>query len=306
MNNRMYKLVVVVGFILVNNFPVTAQESRNVTDLRQVALDWTEKRTLHSGNVGQDYEILVSLPKSYSRNNDSYPVIYLLDAYRAFFIMKGCLDLFTIPSPRIPEVILVGIGYGGKDEEALLNWTIGRTRDLTPAKSSAVEEGIRNTFAKAGYPELSVTTGGASHFLEFMKDELIPFIESNYKVDRNARILAGYSYGGLFALYVLFKDPVLFDKYFIGSPTIDYENGIIYGFESDFATNFTGLRAEVFLTSGELEKETARNLEILRERLLYRNYEGLYLETFIFPGENHLSCYPAAISRALIELFNNK
>jgi len=39
--------------------------------------------------------------------------------------------------------------------------------------------------------------------------------------------------------------------------------------------------------------------------LLSRNYKSLKLETAIFENESHVTCYPAALSRGLVELFNN-
>ncbi len=43
----------------------------------------------------------------------------------------------TAPSPILPEVILVGIGYGGEGIHARLNWALGRVRDYTPVQDTA-------------------------------------------------------------------------------------------------------------------------------------------------------------------------
>lgn len=164
---------------------------------------------------------------------------------------------------------------------------------------------MKNTIARAGTPGVEVVTGGAPRFLGFLKEELIPFVESNYRIDRNSRLLAGYSFGGLFAMYVLFHEPGLFDKYFIGSPSLSYGEGAAFSYEASNAVNHSGLKAEVFMSAGELEKTTAENIGKMSELLLNRNYSDFFLETYIFPRENHVSCYPAAMSRTLIELFNN-
>ena len=42
------------------------------------------------------------------------------------------------------------------------------------------------------------------------------------------------------------------------------------------------------------------------ERLNSHNYNSLNLEIVIFENESHYTCYPAAMSRGLIELFNNE
>ncbi len=272
----------------------------------EVVFERTESWRIHSAINGQEYELWVSLPAGYHRKDTVYPVIYLTDSYRAFSIMKGCVELFTIPALLIPEVILVGVGYGGHEEKALLRWSTGRTRDLTPVKNAATEAGMKNNIARAGITGVEVTTGGAPVFLDVLKKELIPFIESNYRIDRKSRMLAGYSFGGLFGLYVLFHDPGLFDKYFIGSPSISYGDAVVFRDEAAFAETGSDLDAEVFMSSGELEKNTTENINKLTAILQSRNYPGLYIKTTVFPGENHVTCYPPAISRALLELFGNK
>jgi predicted alpha/beta superfamily hydrolase len=49
------------------------------------------------------------------------------------------------------------------------------------------------------------------------------------------RMLSGNSAGGLFALYALFHDLDFFHKYFIGIPFIQYNDGITFGYEANYA-----------------------------------------------------------------------
>ncbi len=210
-----------------------AQAELSMEEYPEVALERTELRTLHSEIVGQDYEILISLPKTYSSRDTVYPVIFLLDAYRVFSTMKGITDLFTSPFPIIQEVIIVGIGYGGDGQKAMLNWAVGRTRDLTPVKSIATEEYIEKRIENMGITGIDVQTGGAPLFLDFIRNELFPFVESNYRIDTNMRILSGHSFGGLFGLYTLFHDPDMFSKYLIGSPSVAYEDEITLDMKSN-------------------------------------------------------------------------
>jgi len=57
--------------------------------------------------------------------------------------------------------------------------------------------------------------GGADNFKKFMQEELVPFIDSNYRTVKNDRTIAGLSFGGLFAAYVLFAEPSLFQRYIL-------------------------------------------------------------------------------------------
>ena len=43
--------------------------------LKEVVLERTEVRRLHSDFVGQDFELSISLPRSYNNTNSNYPVI---------------------------------------------------------------------------------------------------------------------------------------------------------------------------------------------------------------------------------------
>ena len=216
-----------------------------------ITLERTEILILHSDIVGQDYELYISLPHSYSEGDTSYPVLILLDPYRAFSMVKGFTDALTVPFHIIPEVIIVGIGYGGEGINARLNWALGRVRDYTPVQDASTEEWYEKAIEKAGMRKIDVISGGAPLFLDFIRKELFPFIESNYRIDANERMLSGYSFGGLFGLYALFHDPGLFNKYFIGSPSIHFKDGISFEYESKYANTHSDLKAKVFMSVGE-------------------------------------------------------
>ena len=59
------------------------------------------------------------------------------------------------------------------------------------------------------------------------------------------------------------------------------------------------------MSAGALEIPLAKNMEKMIEMLLSRNYKSLKLESAIFDNKTHVTCYPAALSRSLVELFNN-
>ena len=104
---------------------------------------------------------------------------------------------------------------------------------------------------------------------------------------------------------LLFHDPDLFDKYFIGSPSIGFNEGITFEYESNYAENHKDLNAEVFMSVGEKETTYTKDLKAMAERLNSHNYESLELTTVIFENESHYTCYPAAMSRGLVDLFSN-
>jgi len=306
----MKKIILKLGVLVCSLFlfqnTIIAQILPTIEEHPSVSLERTEIREFQSDIVEQNYELLISLPYSYTTSDTTYPVIFLLDPYRAFSMVKGFTDAMAAPFPILPEVILVGIGYGGKGINARLNYAVGRVRDYSPVQDSTTEQWYENAIEKAGISNVDVISGGAPLFLEFIRNELFPFIESNYHVDTTNRMLSGYSFGGLFGLYVLFHEPGLFNKYFLGSPSINFKDGISLKYESLYANNHTDLKAEVFMSVGTKEEVYIKNLNKMIHQLDSRNYKNLKLETIIFDNENHFTCYPAAMSRGLIELFNNE
>lgn len=297
------KRFILIAFYLLQN--VIAAQSHPIEDVHpKITLERTEIRVLHSDIVGQDYELNISLPFSYAKGNKSYPVIFLLDPSLHFSMMKGLTDLLS-SSQTIPPIILVGIGYGGEGFNTRLNFAVGRLRDYTPSQDASIEEWNEKAIERMGIKDINVITGGAPLFLNFFKNELFPFIESNYRVDIKERMLCGNSYGGLFGLYTLFHEPNLFSKYVIGSPSIQYKDGISLDYESNYAKTHGDLKAEVIMSSGGLEKVTAENMKKMANLLNSRNYKNLELNTFIFENESHSTCFPVFITQRLKGIYKN-
>ena len=109
------------------------------------------------------------------------------------------VELLT-ESGLIPPLIVVGIE------------SLDRNRDLTPSNAG---QGLHGSTGNAGIPQ----SGGASKFLKFLSEELIPFMESNYRT-HPYRILEGHSLGGLFSIYTLMESPDLFDAFVVEAPAL--------------------------------------------------------------------------------------
>lgn len=304
MRTLIQRYCILAGFLLIFQIAAISQIEKNDETNQEVTLDRTEKRIIHSKIVDQDYEIFVSLPRGYNQGHSSYPVIIALDAYAGFLIMKGCVDVFTSLRPLMPEVIVIGIGYGGDETNSFVKWTAGRTRDFTPVQNPRTEEFYKKFITDKGGSVSDVQTGGAALFLEFINDELFPFLTSNYRIDQENKALFGVSFGGLFAFYTVFHNPDSFDKYFIESPSLHYSDGVTFQYENDYAKDHSDLDIDIFMCAGELEIGISDNIKKMEELLLSRDYPQLNLKTVIFENESHISCAPAAISRGLIELFN--
>jgi predicted alpha/beta superfamily hydrolase len=244
------------------------------------------------------------LPLSYNTNPQKiYQAWYFTDANRSFPMVANIESIFDLsPSkPVEPEIIIIGIGYKIKD---MGDWASWRARDLTPTNVPSVDSGWAKTLSGFTGRQYEVRTGGAGTFLDFIVKEVFPFVESNYRVSSTNRGIGGYSYGGLFSLYVLFKQPDLFNIYYAGSPSIGHDNAVLFNFEKEYASLHKDIKANLFMSVGGSEDSwTITNMKKMTDLLKSRNYPGLTVETYVFPDETHQSCYPSSIMRAFRVLY---
>jgi len=296
----------VLVFVFLIGFEGISQSIKGIDSSKssymEVTLSNTELRTLRSEILNRELNIYIKLPVNYYTNNDQiYPVWYWTDANRTFPIVANIASLLEIPKADYPDLVIVGIGYPIRD---MADWAALRTRDLTPTNDPGTDSTWAKILAESSGRKYEVKSGGALLFLNFIVKELIPFIESNYRVSSSDRGLGGYSYGGLFTLFALFTHPEAFDRYFAGSPSLEYDNGILFKYENEFALTHKNLNATIFLSAGSLENDgTIENLKKLSELLQSRNYQGLTIDSYVFPGESHRSCIPSAIMKAFKVLY---
>jgi hypothetical protein len=271
----------------------------------QVFIPNSEVKTLSSRSVGQKYRILVALPMNYAKSNDEYPVLYVLDPMTLFGWVTDLVRLaarlraagYTTSDFVPPNLIVAGIGYPATvQQQPKLLFSI-RTRDQTPTKSLDDKRG-------------GASSGGAKKFLRFIRDELIPYINSNYRTDPTDSTIIGHSLGGLFALYVLFHEPDAFRRYVASSPSLWWDKKVTFKYEREYAAKHTELPAKLFLSVGSLEElddtnaHMTSNLKEFAKILEKRKYEGLELKSHIFEDEGHLSAVGTAICRGISSVFS--
>ena len=257
------------------------------TPYPEVRIPRSEIRQLHSSETGRDYDLYIRLPDEYEKYPKvKYPVIYLLDAQWDFKMMDSIYGSLKYDG-FIPEVIIVGITYSGEkpDYETL------RAKDFTPVNTSNVSG-----------------SGDAPKFLAFLKDTVIPFVESSYQARPTERVLMGHSYGGLFTLYALFTEPSLFSGYVSGSPVTVYDTDFSFKQEESYFAQHKELATRLYIFVGEKESllyPVNRFVDVLKSR----DYDGLELETRVIEGERHSSSKTEGFNRGMrfvlrSELFN--
>lgn len=272
-----------------------------------VVLNSAHVRTIKSDIVkGMEYELCIALPSGYEDTTVTYPVVYMLDAYEIFGLQLQTYQQLIF-FETVPPLILVGINYkfeGKLFYEGLKDYLYIRSRDFTPTHLS-LEEIIKKH--GKGFANYVPVSGGSEKFFRFLREELFPFIESEYRADPNDRGILGYSLGGLFSTYALFNDPTSFQRYFIGSPFLSWDDQAVFDFYEESKFNALKNPVKVYLSIGELEgKELKGSWEQLKNFLEQKKHPNLELKTEILEGELHLSGIGLAHSRAFRRLYSKR
>ena len=246
----------------------------------------TQIKKFRSSIIDDDFNIYISLPDGYDKSDKKYPVLYLLDGDIAYGLATSIARYLQFGN-NIPELIIVGIGYGA------LNRSKGnmRSRDYT----------ISSRKGRTG-------TGGAPKFREFIKEELFPYINNTYRTIPDDKTLSGYSLGGLFAIYTLFTKPDMFNRYIIGSPHLLWDNFRIFDVQEKAFKNFDDINARVFISVGSEEDEENyfNPIDEMVTRITDKGYKSLKLDTKVFDGGTHLLGPPEALSYGLVSVFSKE
>jgi hypothetical protein len=235
--------------------------------------------------------------------------VFVLDGDHAFATVAQAARMLQFDRGGLPPMLVVGIGYRQTVEGADMPPLGLRSRDLTPSDDAGFVAMMRAAPAPFTLPD-GIRPGGASRFLSFIQDELFPFLESRFPVDPGDQTILGASLGGLFALHVLFTSPRAFRRYVTVSPSLWWDDRLLFRQEGELAARTDDLAASVFLSVGALEEAESRsarmvsNLEEMAEVLHGRGYPSLDLTHQVFADEGHLSVFPAAMSRGLRAVFD--
>lgn len=299
----MKPICLICMIVIIMLLTLTKAQAQTEKINQPVSVPNTEMKSFYSKILGQDMILFVKLPSRYYNDSQKlYPSWYFTDGNYSFPLIANIASIFEIPVPSEPELIIISIAYKIKD---MADWAAWRTRDLTPTNIPSVDSSWAKTLTSITGRQFEIKSGGAKKFLEFIEKEVIPFIESNYRVSKTDRGLGGYSYGGLFSLYTLFSQSELFSIYFAGSPSIGYDKGVLFNLEKDYSNSHINVKAKLFMSAGEKEGSTMiNNMEKMADILESRKYSGLSISTCVFPNETHQSCIPVSIMRAMRVLYN--
>ncbi|MEZ0607405.1 alpha/beta hydrolase [Fibrella sp. WM1] len=223
---------------------------------------------IHSRVLNQDRQIYINVPKLDSvDSNKALPVLYLLDGENHFHILSAYIE-YLRHWQVIPPIIIVGIV------------SLDRIKDLTPITSLTDFDGKVSPTYK--------TSGGNEQFLNFIQQELMPYIKANYKTS-SFKLFAGHSFGGLTVINCMLTRPDMFDAYIAISPSIWFGNKYILPVAEQKLPKLPMRDKKLFYSVGN-EDGTFRNDLLRFNKLVKQNRLKTFEHKYkYYPYEDHMT-----------------
>ncbi len=263
------------------------------------AITNTKEYIIKSNFNKKTYQLDVLLPKNYSASDTiHYPVLYVLDgkySFTTFYSIKSIMDL----GREITDVIIVAIDGNNLSES---DWMANRFNDFTPSSIPQADSTWSKMF---NLPYGKLKSGGAALFFKTIQEDVLPFINKQYKTNGN-QALFGHSLGGLFVGYCLLSKPDLFQEYSMNSPSFWWNNGEMLSLETSFIKQNASLSARIFISVGALEGESMISPVMSFADSLKNHYAGLKITNQVFDSETHLSVVSVASSRTLKVFYSHQ
>jgi predicted alpha/beta superfamily hydrolase len=191
---RSHKFILSLFIIILSTATSGNAQDTVLTVTYKGSFDSLQSRILHQKRYVQVYT-----PPSYKPgSSQKYDVLYVLDGGNWNTSLITQIQRFIEAQGQMPPTIIVSV------------MGIDRNIELTPTHLDSWQ----------------APTGGADNFLGFLKDELIPYINTNYPSDGD-NTLWGHSLGGMFVVYALLKEPNTFKSYIAVDPSLWWDNILV-------------------------------------------------------------------------------
>ncbi|RYY58263.1 MAG: alpha/beta hydrolase [Chitinophagaceae bacterium] len=252
-------------FILLLIFPATQASAQGPKLYNKIS---NVVHEIHSRVLDQDRQLYIHVPQLDSTDTTKvFPVLYLLDGENHFHIISAYIE-YLRHWQVIPPVIVVGIV------------SVDRVKDLTPVNSLINFDGKIDSNYR--------TSGGNEQFLEFIQQELMPFMEENYKAG-GFKIFAGHSFGGLTVINCLLTRPDMFDAYIAISPSFWFGKKYVLRSAEKNLTKLPLRNKTLFYSVGN-EGGSFRN-DVLKFDKLIRtdNLKSFRHQYRYYPSEDHMT-----------------
>ncbi|WP_065188061.1 alpha/beta hydrolase [Shewanella woodyi] len=228
----------------------------NATSLDKTPIVSAHEYQHHSQILAQKRRYMVSLPERYQINQRDFPTLYIIDADFQFQHVSSIVKHLTRMG-KLPPMIVVGIANQGDDDYL---------------KTTTWPDGKDDAF------------GGAAQFHTYLKQELLPTIDAQFRTD-DRKALAGYSLGGLFTLYSMMQTQTPFNAFLAMSPSAWHDGNSLPG-KVEPLLKQGKITSPVFIS---LANEEGMGVEKLIQVFEQAAPEKLNWQYKHYPNENHFT-----------------
>ncbi|MHB8797544.1 MAG: alpha/beta hydrolase [Thermoanaerobaculia bacterium] len=220
----------------------------------------TEVGKIVSARLGETREYWVSLPDAYRDGTTRYPVVYMMDGELNFSSATiGGLRL-AAQLGDVPDFIVVGIP------------NTDRGRDVFPEVVT--------------YGDGSKDGGRGNEYLDFIREELIPRVETTYRTS-GYRVLFGTSNTGFTTVYALFRSPSIANAFVASSATLSVPS--FREKRESLVKEFRGGKRRLSLVMGERDLPTVISQNgALKELIDTAAPAGLSCRLAVVRGAEHV------------------
>ncbi len=273
----------------------------------------THVHQLPASNSDRQYEVWVDLPASYGKSAKKLPVLFVTDANYAFPLIRSIRNRLGANGQNIEDFVIVGLSYA---------------KGYTPINSRSFDYTPTDVLARPKKPGESYggdAYGGSALYIEYLRQQVIPFVLKNYQVDPKRKVFVGHSYGGLLGAELVLRHPDSFDSYIISSPSLWFDKKHLLKLAQERSKKSPAINATVLLYAAEFEQikpgaRYSKEVDIVADLFKFEQLlkasttpmakaktqaitpQGLQIKSKIIADEDHLSVFPSMISRALVEL----
>ncbi|WKK67036.1 alpha/beta hydrolase-fold protein [Lutimonas zeaxanthinifaciens] len=248
-----------------------------------------EKIKVFSKELSQTREISIYKPLGYEEYvNRYYDVFYVFDAQASALPKYVSAISEILQGDSHKGAIVVGISA-----TYIKNPEYARNHDFLPEDFDVTGKG---------------SYGNQNQFFAYVKNEVIPYVEDNYRIRRH-RTAIGHSLGGSFVIHTLLNNPTLFDNYVAVSPNLSYkEERLVKGLENFDFNQLKGTKF-IYLSHSEENDEQKwkgwksandRAYKVLKAIPKNSNVQALVEQ---FPNEDHLSNFATSVNSAMRTYF---
>ncbi len=242
--------------------------------------------------TGRAYRLTVEVPNRYHGGDRAYPVVVVLDGQWAGGIVRDAFRVLPLER-TLPEAVVVSVEHRTGDLRELLQL---RAADYTPTPAPSPPE----TGVTVGPDEV----GQAPLFRRVLRDQILPLVAERWRISDD-RTLVGHSFSALFGLDTLLDEPTAFGRWVLASPSVWWDDRVMFRREAEHAARGDALAGRVFLSQGSDEggDEPFGGHQAFHRQLAGRDHPDLDLHWHLFEGEGHQSVIAPAAVRGLRTVF---